>query len=315
MGISRKRATVALCLALPLAFSGACESFTINLTFITPKTASSNETQNSDLPAGARVVVNNDNGSTRVEVDPNATRATIEIERIAYGGTQDEVDALLADIVVTITEPTGADNTLRIDAPKPAAATGVESDFEFSLVDDELNVTGILRARFVATVRLRITLPQGHGVDVTQVNGAIRAENLDTAGTLDTERGSIRVLDATGDVTARTENGSVVVRDHRASLDVETDRGSVSLEVQSLAAGQQIVVRTDRGAIECRLPHDIDAELQADADRGIVDFDLTDFDSVSNAIATFDSVEATLNGGGPTITLDTNHGVIDIDGN
>ncbi len=315
MGISRKKALAAFCLALPLTCLLACESFSINFTFITPKTASATDTFNIDLPAGAGVVVDNENGSTRIEVDQNATQATIEVERKAYGGTQEEVDALLADIVVTITEPTAEDNTLRIDAPKPAAASSAESDFEFSLVDDELNVTGVLRTRLIAAVRLRITLPPGHGVEVTQVNGAIRADDFDTAATLQTERGSIRVMDATGDITALTENGSVDVKDHDASLNVETDRGSVNLEVRALDAGEQIVVRTDRGTIRCRLPHDIDAELDAEADRGVVDFDLTDFDSISNLTATFDSIVATLNGGGPQITLETDHGVIDIDAN
>ncbi|MFQ5423057.1 MAG: DUF4097 domain-containing protein [Phycisphaerae bacterium] len=291
----------------------ACDSFTLTLTFVTPEQAKSVDTQTVALPDGARVVINNDTGSTRISVDPAATEATVQITKVAFGEDQAAADDLLSQIVVTMTPPTPEDNTLRIDAPRPPQATGNSQDFQASLVNDELNVTAILGGNLVSTVRLRITLPPGHGVDVTQQTGYVRATDLDTDSTLQTDNGSVRVTDATTAVTVRTDNGSVDIEDHAGSLDVRTDNGRVRIQVRSLAPDQQILARTDNGFISIELPRDIDAELSAMTDNGAVRLDIQAFDLVNNLSATRRSVSATLNAGGPRIDLNTDNGVIGIE--
>lgn len=304
---------VVLGAALALAAPTGCETFTLTLTFVSPEMAESTETQMVALPAGARVVVNNDNGSTRIAVDPNATEARIEITRIAFGEDQAEADALLAMILVMVTAPTPEDNTLRISAPRPAEATGNSGNFQASLVDDELIINAIIGGTRVSIVRLRITLPPGHGVDVTQRNGAVRASDLDTDSTFNTDNGSVRVIDATATVTARTDNGLVDVEDHRGSLDVRTDNGLVDIEIRFLAIDQLVRVRTANGAIDAKLPRDINAELTATTLNGLVSFDIRNFDRVQNASATLRRVTATLNDGGPPIDLETDNGLIDVE--
>ncbi len=217
-------------------------------------------------------------------------------------------------IVVTVTPPTDPDNVLRIDAPRPAGATNNESNFEATLIDDELNITGVIGGGQVATVGLRITLPPGHGANVTQRNGAVRASDLDTESTLRTDNGRVRVMDAAASITIRTDNGSVDVEDHTGSLDVETDNGGIEIDLRALAADQSVRAVTDNGRIDLTLRRDIDAELSAMTDNGFIRFDLTDFDNVANASATSRSLVATLNAGGPPINLETDNGLIDIDG-
>ena len=290
-----------------------CDTFTLTVTFVVPQRAESSETQTLALPSGARVVVDNDNGSTRIDVDPNATEARIEITRLALGETQAEADALLAMIVVTVTAPTPEDNTLRISAPRPTEASGNTGNFEASLIDDELNITAIIGGSRVSLVRLRITLPPGHGVDVTQRNGGVRASDLDTESTFNTDNGSIRVIDAAATMTIRADNGSVDVEGHRGTLDVRTDNGAVEFELRSLTIDQRVIVRTGNGRIEAHLPPAIDAELSATTQNGLVNFDIRDFDLVQNASATLRRVTATLNDGGPPIDLEVDNGRIDID--
>ncbi len=326
-----RRFAVLLFALTPLLLS--CDgTFTFTFQFITPDRATSNETQKAAMPAGAALVVDNDNGSTRVTVDPNAVEATIGIRKTALAETQAEADALLAEIVVTVELPDGNNPNLRITASKPASATGNASEFDFDVQGDEFIVTGIIKAGKVATVRLEITIPGGHAVQVTQKNGAIRTADLDTNSSLATDNGLIKATGTTADLTATSDNGSVRlegtvgavnitsdngsvhIEDHRGSVDATLDNGRLDLEILALAVGEHVTARADNGRIEIELLRDIDAELRAVTSNGLVDFRLQDFVSVSNATATSRDVTATLNGGGPQIDLRTDNGKIDIEG-
>lgn len=310
----RNKWTVTLCLCAVATSLWACEGFSLNITFVTPKRATTSETRNAAMPADAGLVVNNENGSTHIIVDPAATQAQIEITRIALAEDQAGADELLTKIVVTVTPPTAEDNTLRIDAPRPPEATGSGNDFDFELSEDVLVITGVLSTKAVAIVELRITLPPAHAVSATQTKGFLRAAGLDRASALTATNGSIRVLDAIAAVTAQTDNGFIHTRNHAASLDARARNGSLEIDVQALAADQQIVGRTQNGHIELDVPHDIDARLSAVTENGIIGFDDIDFDHIADLTHTSTTVTATLNDGGPTINLRTENGLIDIDG-
>jgi hypothetical protein len=314
MRVSRSRQVAFFYLSMGLGLVCACDGFNINISFVTPKTAEATETQTAALPAGAKLVVNNDNGSTRVTVDPAATQATMEITRIAKAEDQAVADDLLTKIVVTVTQPTADSNTLRIDAPRPADASDNEGDFDFTLTDDTLNITGVMPTRRVAVVKLVITLPPAFGVEATHKNGIIRVSRLDTASTLTMTNGSVRVLEATGAITVRNTNGDVDVRDHQGSLDARTDNGTLAIEVQTLAAGQQILGRTGNGHVSLDVLRDLNAQLGATADNGMVSFFASDFDLVSDLTQRRHSLTATLNSGGPTIDLAIDNGMVGIRG-
>ncbi len=314
MTMTRTARILALCLCCALAGGSICDSFTISFTFVTPERVEATDTQTVAMPDGAKLVVNNENGSTRVTVDPDATQATIEITRVALGDDEQQAADLLNDIVVTVTEPTADNNVLRVDAPKPDSATGTTGDLDFDLVDDELSITGIVNSRRVAIVTLRITIPAGHAVDVTNHNGAIRAVDLDTPSTLTSHNGSIRTIDATTDVTIDTNNGSVHAEGHRGSLDAETHNGSLHVEIRTLGAGQRVDLLTHNGRVNLDLPADIDADLSAETDNGTVEFDESDFDNYLITIRELRRIAVTLNNGGPVIDVETHNGRVDIDG-
>jgi hypothetical protein len=315
MKLSWSKWVVTVCLCGVLGATWACEGdFNLSISFVTPQRADDTQTQTVALMDDSRVVVDNHNGSTRVTVDPAATAATVEITKVALAEDQDAADELLTKIEVAVTPPSDGDHALRISAPRPDAAADSEGDFHFEVTDDELNVTGVLHSRRVALVKLLITLPPGHAVEVTQKNGAIRAAGLDVASSLSTDNGSVRALNATGDITVRTDNGSVRVEDHRASLDARTHNGSLEINLDSLGASQEIVGRTSNGCIELDVPMDIDAELRAETDHGMIEFDPDDFDAHSDLSYHHHHLAVTLNDGGPSIKLNTDNGWIDIDG-
>lgn len=300
-------------LAVAGLLTAGCNGFNFSFTFIVPKKAEASDTQNVALPDGARVMVNNEVGSTRVTVDPNATQAKIEITRTALADTQEEADDLLTKIVVTITAPTAEDNTLKIDAPKPAEATGRSADFDVTVQDDEINVVAISATTLVAQVRLRITLPAGHGVDVVQGTGNIRAVALDTASSLKTTTGSVRTLGVNADVTIEVSTGGVDVEAHRGSLDVEIATGGFSAQIIGLADDDQVVARIETGGIELLLPEDISCVLKALVEVGAIEFRARDFDRVQITTQTRSVLDAKLGDGGPLVDLRSEVGGIDID--
>jgi hypothetical protein len=305
-----KQAVVLACLALSLL--SACDSLDLSALFVTPVTSEASRTQTVSISDGARLVVNNDNGSTRITVDSDATEATIKIARIAYAQDEATADTLLDEIAVTVTEPTWLNNTLTIDAPRPASATNDENNFSVDLSGDQMEVTGILLAQQVAVVQVTITLPAGISVQATHKNGVIRVTGLDSDTTLTMENGNVRVLESAADVTVAVTDGQVIVSDHEGSLDADVDNGAIKIEVASLSSSEEIKARAANGQITLTVPKDIDADLTAETAEGTVSFDEDDFDDVSNVNQTQDFVTATVNDGGPTINLYSENGLISV---
>ncbi len=304
---------VVLCLAL--SFLAACDGFDLSFLFVKPASADATRTQSVTLSDGAVVVVNNDNGSTRVTVDPDATKATIKMTRVAYATDETTADTLLDSITVTITEPNLLNNTLTIDAPCPEGATDDENNFTADVSADSMDVTSIFLGQQVAVVRLVITLPPDCDLQIVQKNGAIRVTGLDSTGVLTVENGTVRVLESTGDVTVRTTDGQVEVSDHEGSLDAVVENGAISVDILSLASSEEIQCGVTNGQIALSAPADLDAYVIAEADKGTVVFSSSGFDDVSDVTQTLNSLTATLNSGGPQIELQAGNGLITILGN
>jgi hypothetical protein len=309
---SGKYAAVSACAVL--GFLSACESVDLSILFIAPASVEATRTQTVTLSDGAKVVVNNDNGSTVVKVDSEAAKATIKITRIAFAQDKTTADTLLGNIVVTVTQPGSSDNTLTIDAPCPASATDDLSNFTADFSDDEMDVTKILMAQQVAVVRLVVTLPPGFDVEVTHKNGLVQATGLDAAGQLTVGSGKVEVLESPGDVTVRLTDGQVEVSDHEGSLDAAVTNGAITIGVAGLSSTEQILADATNGQVALTLPQDIDADLIARTKQGTVAFSKSDFDAVSDFTQTLQSVSATLNGGGPTIDVQTQNGLVSVAG-
>jgi len=309
------RASIGL-LTLSTLLIGACDGFSFTFSFILPRSATATETTTYTLPDGANIVVTNDNGSTRVTVDPAVTQATVEVRRTALVREQADADALLPKIVVTVTEPTMDANTLTISAPRPPEATDDSENFEVVVDDDEISVTTITEEAMVSVVNLRITVPPGHAVDVTHGNGSVRAVTLDTPSVLRIETGSIRSIGAGTHLTTRTGTGSVFIEGHDGGLDTMIGTGPLNADFADLDASEEVLVRIEVGSIELRLPDDVDADLSALTEVGDIYFSKFDFDDTNNLSQSHNGpgefLTVTLNDGGASIDLRTETGGIDI---
>ena len=312
MNRSRVFRLIGLCV-LGSLMGSSCDTFSFTFTFVTPETKESTETQTIALAAGAAVQVSNDLGSTRITVDPAATQATIEITKTALADTEEEAQALLGRMTVTVTAPTAENNTLVISAVRPADATEDQSQFESTITDDEISIVAIVGSARVAQYRLRITLPPGHPVSASQGSGPVRTLGLDAPSTLSADAGSVHSIAARTNLTVSTGAGSIEIESHQGSLDVATDAGSVDLEVSFLTPDQHIIARVQIGSIDLLLPGEIDANLQALAPEGFISFAADDFDQANVTRDTRVLVEAILGSGGATIDLETDFGSIDIE--
>jgi hypothetical protein len=262
-------------------------------------------------PSAALTVDATPNGGVTVH---GWNRADIQARAkiVATADTQEAADALLAEIVVTVTPPTDADNTLRIDAPRPADATGNVTQFDASFTEDEIHISLITTSTRIAQVRLRLTVPPGHPLTAVQESGDLTVIAPNSPVSLTTTNGTVRVTSAAAPVTIQTTNGDVRVAAQSGSLDTNTQNGSVNADVLALAAGDHVTCATSNGSIQLELLPNINANLSVATDNGLVLVDLFNFDSFSVASHTQETLNATLNAGGPLIDLRTHDGMIRI---
>lgn len=296
---------VVLVAAIPLVLAPSC-----TITFVTPEIVTSTDTDNVTLPAGATVVVSNELGTTNVSVDEVATQATVQVVRVAYAGTQEDAEDLLAEMEVTITEPTGEDNRLVITAKAVEGATSNSGSFNMVVNENDVAITSILTRARVAKYRITVTLPPGHGVEVTQKVGLIKAADLDTASTLDGAAASVAVEGCVADLTVNADAGNVEVSSHSGSLTATLSAGSALIDIMALAADDAVNVAVDAGSIDIDLPVGVGADLDASASVGTVMFDETDFTAATVTTDTLSHVVAALNGGGADVNLQTDVGSV-----
>ncbi len=298
-------AAMCVLVSSPLVLAPSC-----TITIVTPESVTSTETETVALPAGATVVVSNQLGTTTVNVDDDAAQATIRIVRLAYAGSEQQAQALLAEMVVDITEPTPQDNRLVVTATAIDSASSDDGDFNMVVNGDDIVISSIFANARVANYRITVTLPPAHGVQVTHEKGVIRATGLDTASTLTGSATSIRLSDCVAAVTAQTNAGDIEAASHAASLNATIDAGSAVLDFADLDAADEVNVDVSSGSISVDLPPDVHADLQAGASLGVVSFDEADFTAATVTTDTMSFVDVTLNGGGATIDLHADVGSV-----
>jgi hypothetical protein len=141
-------------------------------------------------------------------------------------------------------------------------------------------------------VNYTITVPSDLAVDVTQVNGHVTMEVIESSLFVEVANGNVYLSDIFGVATVSVENGSV--------------DGTVTLP-----PGGEIMVSTGIGDIDLRIPASTSAELSALVGFGAITWDNLDF---TNAVQTNQSLTGTLGDGTGLIDLDTRNGSIDVSG-
>lgn len=141
-------------------------------------------------------------------------------------------------------------------------------------------------------------------------NGGINISNLDGQVNAASSNGGIEIGHVKGDVNASTTNGGLQLNELAGAVHAQTTNGGVHI---SLAGdrwqGSGLFARSTNGAITLKAPDRFAAHLVADTTNGgiSVGFPITVQGKIGKHLDTV------VNGGGPTVQLETTNGGVSID--
>jgi len=123
-----------------------------------------------------------------------------------------------------------------------------------------------------------------------------------------TVNGGIEISRLSGKIEAETTNGGIVAREIGGPIEATTTNGGVEVELTSVAKGG-VKLGCTNGGIKLRLPSNAAATISASVANGGIDADGIQLEKTESSRR---SLEARMNGGGPTIKIEGTNGGIKI---
>lgn len=123
-----------------------------------------------------------------------------------------------------------------------------------------------------------------------------------------TVNGGIELSGLTNRIKAETTNGGITARNVSGAIDAATTNGGVDVDLTKVAGGG-VTLGCVNGGIKLRLPADAAATISASVANGGVDAEGLKLDTTES---TRRSLEARMNGGGPSIKIEGTNGGIKI---
>ena len=172
--------------------------------------------------------------------------------------------------------------------------------------------------------RLRLTLPQSHDVDLetaggniglNRLQGSVRARTaggdfscVGVKGSVEarTAGGDIRIEDLEGDLVARSSGGDIRLARVRGAVNVCAGEGNTYLRFPQQPR-EPCRLGTAGGEVEVSLPPDTGLRVDARTAGGCI---TTDFPLTVRGTLERNGFKASINGGGPLLTLCTSGGPI-----
>ena len=136
--------------------------------------------------------------------------------------------------------------------------------------------------------------------------GSIEAARIHGSLDADTSGGSVRIESVSGNVKAHSSGGPIRIFEAAGRVDADTSGGGVEIAFAK-GNGQGGRIESSGGGITVSLDPAVHLEIDAHADRIDSDLPLT----VSGGISR-ESLHGTLNGGGPSLRLETSGGSVRI---
>jgi hypothetical protein len=224
------------------------------------------------LAAGGEVVVDNVNGAVVVETWDRAEVRVRATKKVRAGNAETAAEAMER---LRVRVETGG-GRLRI-------ATG-RHDFEDGFF-------AWLRGQAAsASVSYHLTVPRGIRLVAETVNGAITLRGVE------------------GDFVASTVNGGIRVEDARGRLDASTTNGSIDVAMAEVAPDADLEFSTTNGAVSVTLPEDVRTDLRLRTTNGGIKVDFP----IEATTQSRRRLDATLNGGGGSLRVQTTNGSIRI---
>lgn len=243
------------------------------------------EIRRTTLPlTNGRLSVSGRNGAIEV-VGEDRNDIALEVKVTASGSSRENAQSVLKDIRI-ITE--GSD--IRAEGPSESGGWFHGGGWSASY---RLRVP-----RRVARAELRTS---NGGIDISNLDGQVNATS---------SNGGIDIQHVKGDVNASTTNGGLRLDELAGAVHAQTTNGGVHI---SLAGdrwqGSGLYARSTNGAITLKAPNRFAAHLIADTTNGgiSVGFPVTVQGKIDKHLDT------EVNGGGPTVHLETTNGGVSID--
>jgi hypothetical protein len=161
------------------------------------------------------------------------------------------------------------------------------------------------------SVRLELSVPAELKAEIRTGDGHVSAQGLKGDLRIVTGDGAIEAEGLDGSLEARTGDGSLSVRGRFDALDLRTDDGSVTASVNpgSKMAGPWRV-HTDDGSVTLRLPDGFAADIDAHTGDGSINVSLP---VTTSGFQSSKGLRGKLNGGGPTLHIETGDGAIRVE--
>lgn len=161
-----------------------------------------------------------------------------------------------------------------------------------------------------AWVDVKISAPRKLSVNVSSDRTTTRISGTQGAMRITGDRSTIDIRNTSGSVRIKSDRGTVSLRDVdvRDSIDISTDRGPVDIYATHFSAGGRL--ETDRAPITLRLPSDTALNLEVENDRRSAFH--SDFPMTTNGTFGRGTMHGTINGGGPTLRMQTDRGTISL---
>lgn len=126
---------------------------------------------------------------------------------------------------------------------------------------------------------------------------------------LESVNGGVSVNDMAGAVDLETVNGGIKARGLSGSADVETVNGGINVEFTEALALDKMKFETVNGGVKVGLPGDAAFHLNVSTVNGGIG---CDFELSGDAVKKRRHLDADINGGGPTIRIDTVNGGVNV---
>jgi hypothetical protein len=198
-------------------------------------------------------------------------------------GDGDQISVIAERIAKAGTDEAAKDAAEKIEIRETVSADAI-------ILDSKMSVTGMFGGN--RQVKFHVRAPRGTTLRLSNTNGAIE------------------ITDMTGDLTLDTTNGAVKAVGISGVTRASTTNGGVSLDFVSVPAGG-ISAETTNGAVVVTIPKDSKAHINARVSNGGIEADGLE---MSVADQSRRRLDATINGGGAELKLETTNGGVRIRG-
>jgi len=239
------------------------------------------------LKAGGELRVDNDRGSSIIDAW-DKDEVSIEAVKHFEGGDQQMRDRWLRETEVRI-ENTASYVSVKVVRP---------------------NNFCMGWCNYRAWVDVSVKTPRKVSLHVSSDRTTTKITGVQGPMQISGDRSNIDIRNTVGSVHIRSDRGPVSLHDVdvRDSIDISTDRASVDLYASHFSAGGKL--ETDRAPITLRLPSNTALNVEVHNDRR-TSFH-SDFPMTTNGSYGSGTMHGTINGGGPTLRMQTDRGTISL---